>query len=485
MEKYFICLILLFSIFIANCKKDEFEIDYNITIYGNVIESKSKNPISNVVVSDGYNTTLTSADGRFILNASEKARYIYCVVPENYEVNTSHEKYRFYKQINAVNDTCSVNFELTLLSNGVEKEFTLLLLADVHIRDDISFRRFLNETVVDIKKEIKQHTNIYGINLGDLVSDKTEYFPALQETFINIDIPFLHVIGNHDFMPEENETIKAAFDFENHFGPKNYSLNRGNTHIVVINSNIYAGDAMHSRGFTREQMSWLKKNLKYVDKNKTLLVFTHIPPRFNEYRLKEEFFNIIEGFKEVHIFGGHSHRNEFVIHEDYNIYDHTISNASGNAWIRGIMNRHGAPNGYSIYKINGNTITDGYHKPVNYPKDFQIRMYEPFSFGDEDGYVVANIWNYDERWLVKMYEDGVPLGYMENFTDYDPGTFEYIMSIGRTPDKQPAWFRTTTKLFRLKPNNPDSHICVVAIDPYGNVFQQENFTTSLDEFDTY
>ena len=484
--KYFNIFLLLFLVWIQiSCNKDDFDQEPGIVITGKIINSETGAPISNIVISDGYSTTLSSKDGTYQFKGKLDARHVFYSIPEEYKITRSNGTPDFYSEIETVNDTCFADFELTLNDEGIETEFTLLCVTDVHVNSDKSLNRFLNETVPDMTREMNNHENIYGINLGDLVSDKTEYFSEIKATFSSFTIPFFHVIGNHDFVPEESESVKAAIEYEKHFGPINYSFNRGEIHIIVMNSVLYRGDCTHDRGFTEDDIGWLKDNLKYVDNNKTLLVFTHIPPRYDLFSFRDEFFSAMKDFNEVRVFGGHSHSNNYFIHEAYNIYEHTLSNASGNSWIAGVINKSGVPNGYSIIKIKGTSLTDSYFKPVNYTKEFQIRMYEPFSFGDNEGYVVANVWNHDFRWTVKLYENDVLTGEMEQFADYDPGTFAYIYSIGRSLKETPAWFRKTPKLFRLKPISSNSEIKVVATDSYGNTFIQDSFVKSLEEFDSY
>lgn len=462
---------ILFSVIILSlggCHKSDAK--FSVKLKGRVTNSDSGIPIQGVVISDGYTTTVTDDGGFYNFMGHTNAEYIFYSIPSMYQVTLKNGAPDFYRKINTTLDSINTNFELTPLINGVEDKFTLISVADPQVLRESNVKRLHNETIVDLKNEGLKHNPVYGVTLGDLVHDKPELMNDVKDAFISTNIPFFHTIGNHDKIES----------YENIFGPTDYSFNRGNAHIVVMNN------ASGRRGFTRTQMSWLKSNLQHVPKNKMLIVCLHIP-LVSDMSYRNDFLELIKSFNEVHIMSAHTHTNSNYWHEDYNIYEHITGTVSGMWWL-GTINRCGAPNGYSVYEVEDNNMKNWYYKPVNYPSSFQIKMYAPNTFGDTEGYVVANVWNVDKDWTVELLENGVSVGKMERFVDYDPGTYAFLKASGLTePGNKgsPLHYLKTNHLFRLKPIDKNAEIKVKATNQFGNIYIQDQYVKSAEEFRVY
>lgn len=479
---------ILFLLIQTSCITDIVTIEFGAVLYGKVTNSENGQPIKGVVISDGYSTSITDIDGYYSLKAHVDARHVFYSVPSEYEITLSEGYPNFFKSINPSLDSLETNFELVRLQNGIENKFTLLFVADPQIYDDKALKRHLDETIPDISNEYKNVENIYGITLGDIVSDTPEYFGDMKQSFISTGIPFFHTIGNHDFLEDIENPISSMKAFENHFGPVNYSFNRGNAHIIVMSNMIYKGNRSYDLGLTNEQMMWLKSDLKHVTKDKMLIICMHVPiqndKRFNP---RNEFFELIKNYNEVHIFTGHNHQNTKYWHEEYQIFEHTIAASSGMWWV-GTVNKCGTPNGYSVFEIENNKMKNWYYKPTNYSKDYQIRMYAPNTFGDTEGYLVANVWNADHNWKVELIENGVNRGTMERFHDYDPGTYSYLKSTNRIEpgnDNASLWYVKTNHLYRIKPNDLNGDFLIRATDPFGNVYILDKPEENINKFRRY
>ncbi len=464
-------LVLFLTLWVQlSCTKEEYSIGESVVVTGIVTDRETGNPIPNVVISDGYSTTLTTENGVYFLKSHPDARHIFYSIPEEYEVPLKGGAPCFYSEIDSQHDTCVVNFNLTPLKNGIENEFTLFCVADPLLSTNNNEKRFKSETIEDIKKETKKYPISYGITLGDLVSNTPEFFPIIKKEFLNTEISFFHTIGNHDHLKSENNPLKAVADFEYHFGPVNYSFNRGKAHIVVMNSVLYKGSDIYKGGFTNDQISWLQSDLSHVPKNKLLIICVHIPIlSSNNISNEKKFIDIVKQFNEVHIMSGHFHRNKNILYENANIYEHITASASG-LWWSGTVNYCGAPNGYAVYQIKDNTIKNWYYKSTRFDSDYQIRMYTPYTLGDTEGYVVAHVWNADPSWKIELYENGINKGQMEQFTDYDPGTYEFLKSRGTTEFSN--LLSKTDHLFRLKPSNPSASFSIKSMDKFGNIYYQ-------------
>lgn len=459
-----------------------------MTLVGKIVDENSV-PIENVVVSDGYNSVETDEKGVYQLSRNLNSRFVFYSTPSEYEINTQERRPHFFEEIPSYYDIYRKDFTLKKMKEGAENKFTLFSIGDPQPKSGSDITRFQNETIQDIKDEAEKHDNIYSVVLGDLVFDKPDFLEQMKNLFAHTGITTFQVIGNHDHYEGATNDTDARKNFEDMFGPVNYSFNRGNAHIVVLDNIIYKGKQNYSIGFTDSQIQWLKNDLKYVPKNKLLIVCFHAPVRYStSIQNSLKLYALIEPYQEVHIMSGHTHYNQNHINHNTGVYEHNTGTACGNWWSSTICG-DGTPNGYGVYKINDNSIENWYYKSTFYNKDYQIRFYPPYFYGEKDGNVVANVWNADDKWKVELFEDGVKTGNMQRFTGYDPGAYHYFISIGKNPPSNPneatTWFRRPDHLYKLKPKSNKSDIIIKATDRFGTTYIQNTPSTSFDVFVRY
>lgn len=497
----FFLVLLLFT----NCHADEAEIPQKelvtsdltgivlkegMTLVGKITDAVTGEPIKEIVVSDGYTATTTDDNGVYQIKRKASAIFVHYSIPAEYEVKTDKGSPIFYAKIEKSYDIYRKDFELTRMKDGIENKFTLFCIADPQVRTEKHLDRFRSETMVDLKESAEQFEVSYGMTLGDIVSDAPAMMEPMRRAMADGGMKIFQVIGNHDHNQDEPYDLNAIKNYENTFGPANYSFNRGNAHIVVLDNVIYSGNKKYSGGFTEDQITWLRNDLKYVPDDKLLILGVHIPTRNQNNLVRcQELYALIEPYNEVNIMSGHTHYNQNMKIPESKIYEHIHGAASG-AWWSGTINGDGCPNGYGVYEIEGNTIVNWYYKPTGLRKDFQIRMYPIGSFEDSSGDLVANIWNADDDWKVELYEDGVKSGNMIRFTDYEKGAYQFFLGLGKTPPNRENkettnYFRRPNHLYRFTPRSTDSKIMIKATDGFGNVYTQDEFTTSVDEFREY
>ena len=191
---------------------------------------------------------------------------------------------------------------------------------DPQAQNTSNLRRLNNETIPDIISTVEEYDNVYGLTLGDLAFDSLNLFSEVKQSFISTNIPVFHTIGNHDFSAVNYDPGEASKEFVSHFGPLDFSFNRGNVHIVVMNNVFNYGVTSYNWGFSEEQIDWLKSDLKHVPKNKMLIVSVHIPVlNSTTMERKSQFLEAISGYSEVHIMSGHWHANRNIINSELNI----------------------------------------------------------------------------------------------------------------------------------------------------------------------
>ena len=494
--------------------------------------------IEGVTVSDGFSCVVTDAKGRYKMTTSSDAVHVFYSIPSAYKVNVKDGHPDFYQRL----DKSVKRYDFTLTPNPTEeKAFRLIMVADPQAQCEFHVKRFERETVPDIRQYVDAQTlPCYGITLGDIVytegEHKTNKFMEPMRramSYDNTHMLFFQTMGNHDnvdhpvTLDEGTSTYNLAYQraFESVFGPVNYSWNRGDVHIVSMKDYIADDNPNKFRYhkeygnpcFTDEQLEWLRQDLAAVPKNKMVILCLHIG-LYNRMRKNVDAVrDLIAQFDEAHIMIGHTHFMNHNINED-GVFEHVHAAASGAYWWS-CFNGDGAPNGYTIYDVDGAHIKNWWYKGTGHDISYQIRLYrgdaefggefEKFRYPYTHDTVLANVFMADPAWKVYLYEDGVLTGEMERIAVTHDSVPEanssrdwyavgyHIGVIGRSyghiKDSQSKWngggrsgyLTSCNHLYRLKLKNPNAkNIKVVAEDTNGNVYEQTRFTDSFDYSET-
>ena len=534
-------------------------------VYGYVKDDKG-NPISGVAVSDGFTVVQSDEDGFYQMKVSRDAWYINVSLPSEYEVPINEfGQPCFYKKYNASNRR--YDFTLTPLAGGKENKFALFTFADPQVTNSTNLGRF-KTTIPLIKEYVTEVSSTglpcYGITLGDILSNSSTnnddaYRDDMRDGFAasKVGMPVFQVMGNHDccyytpnkpiFADETSSTynLKAQRAHEDMFGPVNYSFNRGDVHIVAMRDIVYTSTttAANEVGFSLAQVAWLKQDLSFVPKDKLVLLCVHIQLLNRTPNYTQEVLKMLNQYNEVHVLSGHTHIQHNYIHKyegsPYtNIYEHNTCALCGPWWLAKVAG-DGSPSGYNVFVANGNTLEDWYYMGYNAaagenkrshqmrlyrgnavygadaPADtssnpYGIKGYYGFNYGDD--YILANVYNADNDWVVKVYENGVYTGDMTSlaynkpsistligsYTKSDPrrakdgieASAEFFVAGLRlgllgswsaptesNPNGEPgsAAYGATYHMYKYKLKNKNASIKVVAIDRFGNEYTETKF----------
>lgn len=483
------CVLILVTMISLSCKKaakgDEgptLPPDINLT--GKV--TADGQPLAEVVVSDGYSVVRTGTDGVYKIKRDPAARFVFITIPADCKVPLKeNHKPDFYRSLDQSVSVITADFALT--KQAKENDFTLIALADPQFSDDYEYTRFTQETVPDLLATQQAVSAggkpVYGVLLGDLVWDNMNMFGKFGYEFGRFSFPFFTVIGNHDHdMRVKNDDVKAAAPYEKTFGPTYYSFNRGDCHFVVLDDIEYNGGGASGKGYatkvSAEQMAWLAKDLYHVPKTKLVIVSLHVntKTRFTSTSIDNNtaLYALLEGY-QAQILSGHTHWHGNVS-ISANITEHIHGAACGAFW-SGNISRDGSPNGYGVYEISGNKVTNYYFKATGKDKGYQIKLYPTNAWSLRKDDVIANIWNWHTDWKsVKVYENGVDKGPMPLFEEKnakDPYARWLLDLSGSIVNDDAADAIITDHLFYYRPTQPDALIKVVATDSYGNTYSAE------------
>lgn len=374
------------------------------TLVGLVTDSSTGKGISGVVVSDGFSVTKTDANGVYQFPASRYAKTVFLSVPADYEIPLdANKKPAFYKVGVKKNKQNRNDFTLTPLATS-EDNFTFIAIGDPQCTNEKEANRYINETMNDIVQTVSTNSkfkNPYAVTLGDIVFDAPDMWDTMKSSMSNVRLgngsylPIFQCVGNHDHNAKTSSDRDALADFNSHFGPTDYSFNRGKVHIVVMDDVVCTQTDNSSwdydAGFSKSQFNWLQADIAAVDnkEDKMLILCCHIPFRdsdasgganMNEDKYYEETLALMRQFNEAHIMIGHTHYIQNYIHHVYktkngnSVYEHVHGGACGGWWTSNICVT-GAPNGYGIYEIEGNHMKNWIAKSTGKSLDYQMRVY--------------------------------------------------------------------------------------------------------------
>lgn len=366
---------------------------------GLITNSVTGEGIAGVPVTDGYTFTLTDANGVYQMVADDSCRLIYYTTPAGYEISIDSRSGipDFYTAATpAANGAVNrYDFTLTPLAEP-EDSVTLIMIGDPQCRTDAEIMRLRNETLPDIRHTLarKGYPNVYAFTLGDLTFDNVVMWPRIKTSLVSQTLddgrlmPVFNCVGNHDHDAAKDSDYDALHNYVATFGPTDYSLDRANLHIVVMDDIICTHKKKptswsYRAGFTPRQIEWLRADLANVtDKHeKEVILCLHIPFRGNTDGMQQEVLQMLSEFKDAHIMIGHTHYPQNFIHHDITsrsglpIYEH-IHGAACGAWWSCNSNTDGAPNGYSIYEFSPAGLHNWTSKATGMDIDTQMRVWD-------------------------------------------------------------------------------------------------------------
>lgn len=445
-------------------------------VKGTVKDSEGK-AIAGVVVSDGLNTVQTDSKGRFRLDADADSRFVFISTPAGYRSSSSAGCLAYFKPID---DSRSYDFVVERKAAD-DTNHNLIVIADPQISDADEFPE-LEVHAKDIGEYVKtmDGDDVFGLCLGDIVGWNHQLYPQYNQVMSNAGIEFRNVMGNHDMTNYGDRHEGSMRDYENAYGPAWYSFNAGKVHYVVLNDNFFIGRDWFYIGYLdQRQLRWLERDLSYVPAGSTVIVSLHIPTTLSEedrksfaygdiseiLTNKKGLYELLKPYKTL-ILSGHMHTgNNQVISE--NLMEQNIAGLCG-AWWCGPVCIDGSPVGYKVFEIDGTDIRWQY-KASGKPLDYQMKVYvdDP----QHQGYVVANVWDYDPEWKVEYWEDGKKVCDMERFKAQDPLARECYKDPSKLK-RSWVWAIPTMNMFRA-PYSADAKTLEVRVtDRFGRTFTE-------------
>ena len=474
-----------------------FEILAAALITGQVL-TDTGTPIAGVSVSDGVTIAQTDETGAYEMPYRENAEFVFVSVPSGYDIPLDATGSPLIYQ--RVSEAGQYDFTLHPQADGgkADSSHVMLVFSDPQVLNGYDENRFRTETVEDVlrlKATYPAGTKFYGICVGDIVWDWYDAFSKQKKHFEAMGFPSFMVIGNHDHncqaakQEDASKQDSIADDkFTKVFGPTYYSFNIGSIHYVVLDNVLYTGSKGtkdYTCGLTAEQQNWLQQDLALQPNGTPIVVSFHIPSKSMTGVLNSLKSWMNKGAVMQHLLSGHTHVNT-VNEISARLQERTMGAAEGAFWASHWCS-DGSPNGYMVYETNAKKgFNTWYYKATGYSKDYQMATFPVNSIdagNDKTNCVLANVWSYDSKSQVNIYEDGVK-GIMRQFTGIDPRVYDVLLNEGDTRPNYPGsdggtiasknpGAGATNHMFYYEPQNPNADFEVEFIDRFGNVSRQK------------
>lgn len=258
--------------------------------------------IADVRITDSVQFTRTGPDGRYTIDVSDDPLFPYKPA-QVVSVSWPSGKWptgRWWARLDQAADHGKVNFGLR-----DDKQPDSFMFA--HITDDHSF----GGVVANWGKyfPLMAETVKFVFETGDLgyaVRDTAEQmFTGIVSNGLTLPVPIFYVGGNHDYVGIHDpkwttaDPLFGGGAWTKHLGPTRWSFDYAGRHFVGIDWVTPQGDKLEC-GIPPIALEFLKRDIELAPAGSDLFVFAHYPD------VPAGLLNP-QKFREVGVFGGHSH----------------------------------------------------------------------------------------------------------------------------------------------------------------------------------
>ena len=374
--------------------------------------------LSGVIITDGVNFTKTKKNGKFVLDIKDDAEFVYIVTPAGYVADWSSGVPQFYRRAQGKDKFV---FDLQKTKGG--SDWSLLAIADPQTQNERHFTKFTGKPLEDLSQTAKglaEEVVTVGLTLGDICWDSLPYQERFKQEIVRTGVPFYPVVGNHDHEKDVKGDVATTASYRKNMGPENYAFCLGKDVVIVLDNIIYDTQKKYEEGYAEHVLAWVKGLVRQLPADAGLYIAQHSPlyKWFRNDRIKNasQLLELVRG-RKVTFISGHTHINNYLEYEK-NITEHNVAAICGSWWVTDHCN-DGTPGGYKVFNMRDGKLK-WYYKSTGHDKDFQVEI---FNLGQTPGHpnsIIANVWGYDPSWKVEWFEDGRPMGKMEQVIDYSP-----------------------------------------------------------------
>ncbi|HVI59800.1 MAG TPA: calcineurin-like phosphoesterase family protein [Luteimonas sp.] len=349
---------------------------------GNGVRDAGEAGIAGVAVSNGRDLVRTDAQGRYALSM-RAGQTVFVVKPAGWRAPRGEEGLpAFWRQqplpaasslrygglpVGPVLDR--VDFALRR-APAPDADLDVLVFADPQpkSRTDVDYYRR------DIVAPLAGTRAALGLSLGDIVDDDLSLYPQVNAVTASLQVPWLHVAGNHDVDADARDDADALQTFRRHFGPDTYAWEEARATFVMLDDVIHQPDAKqpYVGGFREDQFAFLEAYLPTLRKDRLLVLGMHIPlfepagkDTFRDAD-RERLFALLRDFPHVLVLSAHNHTQQHWFHGASTgwhgaapLHEYNVGAACGAFWsgvkdadgIPDATMADGTPNGHAALRV--------------------------------------------------------------------------------------------------------------------------------------
>ncbi len=273
-------------------------------------------------------------------------------------------------------------FALSVPAQQPNSKLRFAFMTDIHLNYKNSGNCFQGlQKALDKVRQSVVGLILLGGDLVDIDGLNKNYnradslYGALETVLAKSPVKVYPAIGNHDRFFDEEKGYKGGDElFRKHFKESYYTFENNGVRFFMLNS-VQTGD---EKGYYigKQQMEWLKNNLKDIPADTPIVVVTHVPVYSIYYPVVEGkyiFLDIIANYKEL-LKTFENHNLKLVLQGHQHLYEEIYSQ--------------------NVQYITGGAISAGWWQGAFY--------------GTEEGFLVVDVdkknefsWNYvDYGWTV-------------------------------------------------------------------------------------
>lgn len=449
---------------------------------GNGQRDPGEKSLPDIKVSDGMTVVLTDANGEYRLPVID-GRTVFVIKPAGYDlpqrpdglpdfwthVHSKPGPSLKYGGIPAASPKCS-NFGLLPQKVPGQGDLDVLLFADTQTKSRTDVGYYQRDIIEPL---IGKHNAQLGLTLGDVVDDDLSLYPALNAQTKRLQIPWLHIAGNHDLdfdAPRDEDSLSS---FRNVYGPDTFAWEEARAIFIGLDNVIYrpGGKPAYVGGFREDQFGFLEAYLRTVPKDRLLVLGMHIPlfeatGGAETFRKpdRERLFALLRDFPHVLILSGHSHTQRHWYHDaatgwqgERPLHEYNVGAACGAFW-SGVKDKEGVPdatmadgtpNGYARLRVsNGGVYALSWHPARNPHSAIGLHAPKVLRQGAYPAWgVYANVYMGDDGTRVEYRIDGGDWKPMMKVLQADPALTvenmrddlaETLRGYDRSPEAKPS-----------------------------------------------
>ncbi len=371
-------------------------------------KDKSEVGLKSVSVSNGKDVVQTNEKGEYRLPVGSD-NIIFVIKPSDYSFPLNENNLPQYYYIHKPNGSPVLKYSVSLPTGKLparldfpmyrqdeSKQFQALVFGDPQVYNLEELAFFKKGIINDLNNG---DSIAFGISLGDLVGDNLDLHAPYKDVIKQIGKPWYNVMGNHDMNYDVLSDSLSDESFEKNFGPNNYSFNYGDAHFIVLDNIIYPNPRTgkgYLGGFRKDQLDFIENDLKFVPKDKLIVLCFHIPLKHNNSDVfrnedRQRLFDLLAEFNHTVSMSAHTHYQQQLFYDksegwrqEKPHHEYNVGTTSGD-WYSGLDNnqgvpqsmmRDGTPKGYAILNVKGNQYSFDY-KVAGENQDYQINIIAP------------------------------------------------------------------------------------------------------------